>query len=68
MSDTSYKLLIGEQGVEKTVSTSIFRQFHEFASVAVIRLSVFKKHAYSVISFYFQLIDTVHTLFSALNR
>lgn len=68
MSHTSYKLLIGEQGVENTASKSIFRQFLEFASVAVIRLSVFKKHVYSVIISYFQLIDTVHTLFSALNR
>ena len=68
MSHTSFKLLIGEQGVEKTASNSIFSQFLDIASVAVIRLSVFKKHVHSVIIFYFQRIDTVHTLFGALNR
>ena len=68
MSHTLFKLLIGEQVVENTASKSIFRQFLNIASIAVIRLSVFKKHGYSVIIFYFQLIDAVHTLFGALNR
>ena len=68
MSHTLFKLLIGEQVVENTASKSIFRQFLDIASIAVIRLSVFKKHGYSVIPVYFQLIDAVHTLFGALNR
>ena len=68
MSNTLFKLLIGKRVVENTASKSIFRQFLDIASVDVIRLSVFKKHVYSVIIFYFQLIDTVHTLFGALNR
>ena len=68
MSYLMFKVLIGKKIVENTASKSIFRHFLDIASKAVIRLSVFKKHAYSVIIFYFQLIDTVHTLFGALNR